>query len=440
MITKLLLPLLFLFLSVSSFTQTLDTAKLNRFFDALDQRGLANGGIAISVDGRVRYQRAVGYSFMDGNQRIPSDILTKYRIGSATKMFTAVIIFQLVEEGKLSLDGELAAFFPDLPNAEKITISSMLYHRSGLHDYTHDTNFPEWMDSAKTQDEILKMIKEKGSDFEPGTQADYCNSNYLLLGYIIEKLCHMTYSEAVQKRIISKLALKNTYYGRPININSHEATSYKYGDNSWTKQKETNLTIHGGAGSLVSNPADMVSFVDALFSGQLVSKYSLAKMETIVDDYGMGMFPNKYGSNPSFGHNGRIEEFYTAAWHFPSQKLSIVYCTNGIDYPRMDIMEGALKICFNEPYELPFLDDRKLTSADLDKYLGKYSSGQIVVNCTKDGTKLLVETRGKVFELTAVSKNYFMHPQTGYFFEYDPAKRSLQIKETDNTYSLHRVD
>jgi CubicO group peptidase (beta-lactamase class C family) len=434
---SVLLSLLIL-LSLDSFSQTLNTKKLDSFFNTLDQRGLANGSIAISINGKIQYQKAVGYSFIEGDKKIQADIFSKYRIGSATKMFTAVMIFQLVEEGKIIVDQKLAAYFPDLPNADKITIGNMLYHRSGLHDYTHDTNFEAWMDSSKTHSDLLRIIREKGSDFEPGTQADYCNSNYLLLGYIIEKLCQMPYAEAVQKRIISKLHLKNTYCGKPINTKDKECTSYKYADGSWIKQKETNLSIHGGAGSLVSNPADMVRFIYALFSGELVSKSSLSKMETMIDGYGMGMFPDKYGSRQSFGHNGRIEEFYSAAWYFPSEKLSIAYCTNGIDYPRTDIIEGALKICFNEPFELPFFRAIRFSSVDLDKYLGKYSNGQIRVNCTKDGTKLLLETKGKVFELEPIAENYFMHARTGYFFEFDPEKSTLEIKETDNVYHLKR--
>jgi hypothetical protein len=183
----------------------------------------------------------------------------------------------------------------------------------------------------------------------------------------------------------------------------------------------------------------MVSFIDALFSNKLISKSSLAKMETMIDDYGMGMFQNKYGSKPSFGHNRRIEEFYSALWYFPNEKLSFAYCTNGIDYPRTDLIEGILKICFNEPFLIPFTKSNSLKSEDLDKYLGKYSSDQIVVNCTRDGVKLLLETRGKSFEVERISDSYFMNAVSGYFFEFFPDKGELQIKETDNIYFLKRA-
>ena len=426
--------------ALTSLGQDINAAKLDSFLNILSSKGLAMGSLAISKNGVVAYQKAIGYASISENKKITADINTKYRIGSATKMFTAVMIFQLVEEGKLKLDDKLKNYFPGLPNAGKITIQNMLYHRSGLHDYTHDTNFSDWMDKPKSHEELLKIIKDKGSDFEPGTDADYCNTNYLLLGYIIEKVCKTTYADALRKRIIAKLHLKATYFGKPININNNESTSYKYSGNNWIKEKETDLSIHGGAGSIVSTPADMVKFIDALFANKLVNKTSLAKMKTMIDDYGMGMFSNKYGDKPSFGHNGRIEEFYSALWYFPDEKLAFAYCTNGIAYPRTDIVEGILKICFNEPFQIPLSKQNDYKSEDLDKYLGKYSAGQIVVNCTKDGTRLLLETRGKVFEAEKINDDYFMNKESGYFFEFHPDKGELQIKETDNVYHLKRTE
>ncbi len=216
----------------TSFGQTINISKLDSFLNSLASRELAMGSLTVSKNGIIKYQKAFGYSYIGNDKKVSANIYTKYRIGSATKMFTAVMIFQLIEEGRLSLDKRLNTYFPNLPNANKITISNMLYHRSGLHDYTHDTNFQEWMDKPKTHDQLLKIIKDKGSDFEPGTEADYSNSNYLLLGYIIEKVCKVPYADALKKRITSKLNLKNTYYGNPISQKNNEATSYKYAENN----------------------------------------------------------------------------------------------------------------------------------------------------------------------------------------------------------------
>ncbi len=430
-----------LVVSLSSFGQTINTARLDSFFNSLEQRNLAMGSLVISQNGKIQYQRALGYSYFGhNNENIPASVYTKYRIGSGTKMFTAVIIFQLLEEGRLSLDQKLSTYFPEQPNADKITIGNLLNHRSGLHDYTEGTNFPEWMDKPTTHEALLQIIKEKSPDFEPGAKAAYSNSNYLLLGYIIEKICKMSYEKAIKERIISKIGLVNTYYGDRIDIKKGESASYKYVENEWKKQKETDLNIHGGAGSIVSTPIDMVQFIEALFNNKLIRQSSVDAMKKLTDGYGMGLFPFPRGAKTAFGHNGRIEEFYSSARYFPDDKLSIAYITNGIVYPRTDIMEGILKICFNETFIAPFPTAIQLKPEDLDKYLGRYSSEQmpIVVNCTKDGNKLLLETQGKVFELEPINQNYFMHPVLGYFFEFFPDKGELQVKETDNVYYLKR--
>ena len=288
----------------SSAQQKLNVSKLDSFITSLSKKDLALGSLAISKNGKLQYQRAFGYSYIDSNHKVEANNQTKYRIGSISKMFTAVMIFQLIEEGKICLDEKLDVYYPNLPNAGKITVNDLLYHRSGLHEYTKDTGFEE----AKTQQDLLKIIKDRGADFEPGSKAEYCNSNYLLLGYIIEQVCRMPYPEVLKKRITSKIGLKDTYYGNSIDIGEHESASYKYSDSNWKKQKETNLSLLGGAGSIVATPSDLVKFIEDLFSYKLVSKSSLDRMKTLIDGYGMGMFPNKYGSLPSFGHNGKIEE------------------------------------------------------------------------------------------------------------------------------------
>jgi D-alanyl-D-alanine carboxypeptidase len=431
----------FWWLAIASFGQSVNHAKLDSFFNVLDSRGLAEGGLAISVKGQLVYQRAAGYAFMDSASKIPSDAKTRYRIGSCSKMFTAVMIFQLIEEKRLQIDQPLHDFFPDLPKSEKINIGLLLNHRSGLHNYTaDDTGFPEWMDKPRTHEEMLAVIKEKGTDFEPGTQVQYSNTNYLLLGYIIEQICKIPYEEALRERITSKIGLRDTYYGGPINLKIKESVSYKYGGDGWKAQKETDLSIHGGAGSIVSTPADLVLFIHALFNGKLVDKTSLDKMKTMVDGYGMGLFPYDHGNIKGYGHNGRIEEFYTAVRYYPKEELSFAYCTNGILYPRIDILQAVEKICFNERYTIPFSPMTLPDTAVLNKYTGKYATDQpqIIVNCTREGGKLFLETRGNRFEIEPINENYFMHGPSGIFFEFVPEKGELMIMETDNVYYLSR--
>lgn len=429
-----------LFLS-KSYSQSPDVKKLDSLFDMLQTRHLATGSVAISINGKPVYQKAIGFITPDSNKKVAPDINTKYRIGSVSKMFTAVMIFQLIEEGKLSLDQRLTTFFPQLPSAGKITIKDMLYHRSGLHNYTVDTNFPDWMDKPKTQEELLKIITGKGADFEPGTKADYCNSNYLLLSYIIEKVSKASYAGVLKKKIISKLSLINTHYGKPIDNSSNESSSFKYTNGSWAKEKETNANIHSGAGAIVSTPGDLTAFIHALFNGKLINKKNLTSMITLVDGYGMGIFPYDFSTTKGYGHNGRIEEFYSAVRYYPESKMAVCYITNGILYPRVDILDGMLKICFNRSYTIPFSSALALQNIKSDIYTGTYSSGDLPfkVNCKKnEKDQLIIEAAGKTMEVEPVNANYFMNLPNGVFFEFHPEKGGLQIKETDNVYYLRK--
>lgn len=414
------------------------TAKLDTLLNLMSEKGMAMGSLAISKDGKPWYKKSMGYARIDSTSRTMATSSTVYRIGSASKMFTAVMILQLVEEKKTALSQKLSAYFPELPNAASITIKQMLYHRSGLHDYTHNTNFEEWMTRPTSKSALLAIIKEKGSDFPPDSVADYSNSNFLLLGYIIEKITHRSYAAELKYRIIDRLHLRETYTSSDGHEKTNESESYKYANNEWLPQKQTYGNLHGGAGSILSTATDLVTFIDALFAGKLISAKTVRTMTTLIDDYGMGIFANKYGKEPSFGHNGRIEEFYTAVWHFPTKKLSIAYCTNGINYPRADLMENILKICFGEHTVLPFTDST-CTAAELQTLTGRYRNDQIEVNCQSTDGKLFIETRGKLFATSKLGINYYWNKESGYYFAFNPANKTLDIKETDNTYHLQKI-
>lgn len=431
---------LFLFSAFGCYGQTINVKKLDSLFGMLADHHFANGSVAISIDGKMVYQKAVGFALLEGDKAITADATTRYRIGSVSKMFTAVMIFQLIDERKLTLQQKLSDFFPEIPNAERITIEEMLYHRSGLHDYTVDTKFPEWMDKPKTRAEMLQLISGKSPRFEPGMKAEYSNSNYLLLSYIIEKICNMSYARALEKRVTSKIGLKNTHYAGMISNRANESISYKYSDSTWRKEKQTDPAIHIGAGSLVSTPADLTIFIRKLFTGNLVSQTSLNKMKTMIDGYGMGMFPYDVHDAKGFGHNGRTEEFYSAVRYYPERKLAISYITNGILYPRIDILDGLLKICFNDTYSIPFSNIEEFQGANLEKYLGTYSSTDLPfkVVCKQENNKLVVEAAGRSMVTEPVNPGYFMNLKGGYFFEFNPQKSTLAVKETDNVYYLKK--
>src|SRR4030095_6820939 len=227
--TKILFAaLLTLALCTAGYAQTLDKAKLDQFFDRLAERNKAMGSLTVVKDGKVLYTRALGYSQINGTEKKPMTAASRFRIGSITKMFTATMILQLVEEGKLQLTDTLDKFFPQIPNAAKITIAQILSHRSGIPNVRRERDAQKKVSTIPmAKDEMLALIVKGTPDFEPDTKHHYSNSGYLILGLILEKVTGKTYDRALEERITSKIGLKDTYLTiGNIDVNKNEALTY----------------------------------------------------------------------------------------------------------------------------------------------------------------------------------------------------------------------
>src|SRR5499426_3276934 len=220
--------LLTLALGAAGYAQTLDKAKLDQFFDRLAEKNKAMGSLTIAKDGKVLYTRAIGYSQINGTEKKPLTAANRFRIGSITKTFTAAMILQLVEEGKLKLTDTLDKFLPQVPNAKKITILQILSHRSGIPNVRREQNAQGNVNTTPmTKDEHLALIVKATPDFEPDTKALYSNSGYFILGLIIEKVTGKPYGEALTERITSKIGLANTYLATGnIDVSKNEALTY----------------------------------------------------------------------------------------------------------------------------------------------------------------------------------------------------------------------
>ena len=439
MFTRKFLPVLLLSgLSFSSQAQTLNKAKLDSLLTALSTHDKAMGSLTISQNGAVVYSRAIGYETLSDATKIPATPATHYRIGSVSKMFTATMILQLVEEGKLALTTPLATYVPQLPNAKTITVEHLLNHRSGLHSFTSDAAYASYLSQPKTQAEMLMLIGQAAPDFEPGTKFAYSNSNYVVLGYLVEKLTKQTYAQALQKRIASKARLQDTYYGGKIGQKPSEASSYRYAG-TWQPATETDMSIPGGAGAVVSTPADLDRFVEALFAGKLISDKSLARMKTMTDGYGLGMLQMPLGTKRAYGHTGGIDGFASMLTYFPEDKLAVAYVSNGQNYPLNDIMLGVLTICFQQPYRLPDFNQVSITlpAEELTQYAGTYASTQmpLKIKVTAEGTTLQAQATGQpALPLTPVAKNVFTFDAAGIRLEFAPARREMVLKQGAGTY------
>ncbi|MEG0915409.1 MAG: serine hydrolase domain-containing protein [Myroides sp.] len=198
---SILTALVFLAFGYLSLAQTtFDKKKLDNYFETLEQNEKFMGSVSVSRNGEIIYEKSVG--FADVERKIKATDKTKYRIGSISKSFTAVLVLKAVENNKLELDTTIDKWFPTIPNADKITVKQLLNHRSGIHNFTDDNDYLNWNTQRKTEKEMIGIISKGGSDFTPDSKAEYSNSNYVLLTYIVEKAFSESFSELLNKYVV----------------------------------------------------------------------------------------------------------------------------------------------------------------------------------------------------------------------------------------------
>ncbi|MEO0604218.1 MAG: serine hydrolase domain-containing protein, partial [Myxococcota bacterium] len=277
--------------------------------------GRWQGSLVVTQAGKPVHAVAVGQSGLDDAPDV--DPGTRFRVGSITKTFASVIVHQLVDEGALALDAPLATWFPELPNATTITIDHLLQHRSGLASFTDDPEYLTFHTGPASREFLVQKIGGYPTLFEPDTTSQYSNSNYVLLGFVVEDVEGRSFAESVQARIVEPLELPRTSLGDPVDPSNNEAQSLEWTGNAWTQAPETHPSVPGAAGALVSTPTDLCTFAHALFSGELVSEASLANMRALADGYGRGLFPIPYDQRTAFGHTGGIDGFSSMMGYFP---------------------------------------------------------------------------------------------------------------------------
>jgi D-alanyl-D-alanine carboxypeptidase len=338
---RLIFFLMIWYAAMPRFTQAQNLRRLDSLFDQLRETRKMMGSIAISKNGTKLYSRAIGYSRYNDSEKVYSTENTKYRIGSISKTFTSTIIFQLIGAGALSLETPLAKYYPDFPNAEQITISHLLNHRSGIRNYTKIKT----QTRPRTREEMMKIISKSYSRSQPGTSTLYSNANYLILGYIIEKILVRPFDEVLRDSIVAKIGLANTCFGQGLVIGNNESLSYDL-TRDWVQQPATDLSIPGASGGILSTPTDLTRFIEALFSRKLVGQTSLDKMKTITQNYGMGMTEFSFHGKKAFGQVGGIDHFESVVAYFPGDSLAIAFCTNGHSEPIKNAIISTLEICF----------------------------------------------------------------------------------------------
>ena len=271
---------------------------------------------------------AAGVGNLETGEAPPLD--GEVRIGSNTKTFVAVVILQLVQEGKITLDEPIETYLPGLLKGEgidatKITVRQLLQHTSGLPEYTDtvpgETDIFQIRDNYYSTRDLLDVALSKPAAFEPGSQFKYTNTNYIVLSLLAEKVTHRPLAEQITQRITEPLGLTHTYYPGPGEEDIRGTHPHGYHRNSQGELEDITRkdpSEAGGAGAMISTPSELGTFIQATFNGTLLTQDSIAEMKKTVDTgrpnrgYGLGIFSMSLScGGEAWGHTGGFPGYTT---------------------------------------------------------------------------------------------------------------------------------
>ena len=295
-------------------------------------------GVVVLVrrDGRT-VRLASGYSNLA--KKTPMRVGDRFRIGSVTKSFVATVVLQLVGEGKLSLDDSIERWLPGLvPNGGNITVRQLLSHRSGLFDYFGDERVLKPYLNGNfgyvwTPPKLVAVSTAHPPVFEPGAKFSYSNTNYIVLGLIVEAVTGNPVGAELRQRIFEPLGLRSTLLASSQRIAGSHAHGYLVsGKNKLQDVTLVSPSYTWTAGAIVSTASDIARFYRALLGGRLLPPDLLQAMETFEDDYGLGLFHVKLPCGEIVGHDGALAAYLTLAFNSTDGKRQFVVLANSLTF------------------------------------------------------------------------------------------------------------
>jgi D-alanyl-D-alanine carboxypeptidase len=375
-------------------------ATLGRKLDAIAGADVAEkravGIVAAVARGKeTLLLNAYGKSDVEADVAMTADTIIP--IGSATKTFTAIAILQLRDQGKLGLDDEITKWLPDFDTrGNKVTLRHLLAHTSGiteLVDMQEVRALKLLRNPAVTRDEVYKIVTRYPPQFPAGTMQTYSNTNYWLLGRIIEKASGITYEDYVEKRIFEPLGMKRSMYCNDSAPVPRRAFGYGMKNGISGRVPPIVHTATYAAGAICSTAEDLIAWLQALHGGKVLSPKSYAEMITPARlndgtplQYSMGLSIGKDSRGlPYIGHNGGGFGYSSEVRWFPDAQLAVVVLTNS-EPDNITVVSGNLAAATFEELRLlpraagPFTGD---ASALTGKYTGAGRRGEMVVNVTQ---------------------------------------------------------
>ncbi|MBK8581571.1 MAG: serine hydrolase [Flavobacteriales bacterium] len=344
-------------------------------FAAYDQ---FTGAVLVAEKGKVIYKKAFGMA--DREWDVPNTTDTKFRLASITKQFTAMLIVQLVAEGKLALDVPIAQYLPDYPkvNAGRITLHHLLSHSSGTPNYTDFPNYREMMVQLHTTAHLMRLFADSTSAFTPGARFAYSNSGYMVLGAIVERITGMSYAQALQERIFTPLGMASSGVDNGRSVLKKRASGYDVSGSTVTNAYFIDMSTPFSAGAIYSIVEDLFLWDQALYTEKLLPKQYRDLMfqphiSTGGGSYGYGWGIGELGEGNGkeksrmVSHSGGINGFNTLITRIPADSILVVLLNNTSNAPLSTMTLAINGILHDQPYDMPRKSLAKTISATMEK-------------------------------------------------------------------------
>jgi len=372
----------------------------------------------VARKGRVIYTRAYGLANLETNA--PMQVASVFKIGSITKQFTAVAVLQLAEQGKLGLQDDITRFIPDYPTGgRKITIEHLLTHTSGIWDYSSMADVAKHGAMDFTPVEMIDHFKNQPMRFDPGTKWEYSNSNYALLGAIVENITGQTYGSYLEQNIFKPAGMTRSLYASDVRLVENRVDGYSMTEEGIVNTAYLSMTHPYAAGAILSTVEDLFKWNQALQTDKLLKRETLQKAWTrykLVDgtetSYGYGWRMGYIQESRSLWHGGWVNGFITMAIYLPDDDVFVAVLSNCDGNSPEDVAARLAALAIGRPYEYAAISLAPNAAAE---YEGVYENGtgQMRVITTEEGRMYFQSGYAPKIQVQAYQADRF-------FFEEDP--------------------
>jgi D-alanyl-D-alanine carboxypeptidase len=354
-------------------------SRMDKLASGVYRPGGPGAAIIVVKDGRVIFRKGYGLANLELKTAVRPEMV--FRLASVTKQFTAVAVMMLVEQGKLSLDDKVTKLLPDSPAAwEKITVEDLLTHTSGIKDYLEKI-WPDRMREDMGPRRLMELFKDDPLEFEPGTRELYSNSNYVLLGLIIEKLSGRPYGDFIEQNIFRPLGMKHSYYETVQQIIPDRVSGYAKTDEGYVNAAYVSMPQLYAAGALDSSVDDLAIWNAAIDANKLLkpaswqrifTRYKFKNGET--SDFAFGWAINGFQGETIQSHGGSIPGVTNFVLRLPKSRVYVAILAND---RTMEIQpEWVAKRLAGLAIGKPVVDEKIAAAPAADKlkaYSGEYN-------------------------------------------------------------------